>query len=527
MSAAEWAAVERTAEARDDFAQGCPICLEPFAAADHGPNPAVLLSCSHTFHRRCLASAERCIGVAERCCPICRKASYEAKITGVAADAARRRAASTLQRGFRTRLAAGRYRARQIAVYGAGRGDGARRRRFQEREVLALGDRVTRDVDARADPPCARAGEAACAICMGPLAERERVLLSCSHVFHARCVAALERFNLEAAHLCPCCRAPYASRDYDGASSDDDDDDDDALPEVAGLDRALLGELDAADARRAALWDALRFRAETSWPVKSLVHEQFSDGFPALARILASPGGQPDAEGFFHYWFGVCDFDTQQQCEQAAATLRSLCAEMAKAPEAMARLRPTLEDHMRYWQRSPAAAAVAQLGNPPPPSQPNQYYARSPDSIKKGRWTDDEHQQFMDLMAVHGKSWSKIAAHMVNRSEPQVRSHAQKHFAKERKEQEEAAAALAGEQPADDGSAPPKKARLKNAAGAVAPTDGGGAILGLAQLGSAQAFQAPAPQAPAPPAFAASSEADADRAVAPGARRAADGGYGV
>jgi hypothetical protein len=94
---------------------------------------------------------------------------------------------------------------------------------------------------------------------MGPLAERERVLLSCSHVFHARCVAALERFNLEAAHLCPCCRAPYASRGYrdDGASSDDDDDDD-ALPEVAGLDRALLGELDAADARRAALWDALR-----------------------------------------------------------------------------------------------------------------------------------------------------------------------------------------------------------------------------------------------------------------------------
>ena len=260
-----------------------------------------------------------------------------------------------------------------------------------------------------------------------------------------------------------------------------------------------------------------RFRAETSWPVKSLVHEQFSDGFPALAMKLASPGGQPDAEGFFHYWFGVCDFDTQQQCEQAAATLRSLCAEMAKAPEAMARLRPTLEDHMRYWQRSPAATALAQLGNPPPPSQPNQYYARSPDSIKKGRWTDDEHQQFMDLMAVHGKSWSKIAAHMVNRSEPQVRSHAQKHFAKERKEQEEAAAALAGqpgEPAADDGSAPPKKARLKNAAGAVAPTDGGGAILGLAQLGSAQAFQAPAPQAPAPPAFAASSEADADRAVA-------------
>ena len=56
------------------------------------------------------------------------------------------------------------------------------------------------------------------------------------------------------------------------------------------------------------------------------------------------------------------------------------------------------------------------------------------------RWTDEEHQQFTDLMAVHGKSWSKIAAHMVNRSETQVRSHAEKHFAKEGKEQEEAAA---------------------------------------------------------------------------------------
>ena len=41
------------------------------------------------------------------------------------------------------------------------------------------------------------------------------MLLSCSHVFHAACIDALERFNDEAAKLCPMCRGCYHKRMWD------------------------------------------------------------------------------------------------------------------------------------------------------------------------------------------------------------------------------------------------------------------------------------------------------------------------
>ena len=50
----------------------CAICREPF-----GVDAQVILSCTHVFHRACLASFERFVGAEKRSCPICRKASYE------------------------------------------------------------------------------------------------------------------------------------------------------------------------------------------------------------------------------------------------------------------------------------------------------------------------------------------------------------------------------------------------------------------------------------------------------------------
>ncbi|EGB04570.1 hypothetical protein AURANDRAFT_32281, partial [Aureococcus anophagefferens] len=47
---------------------------------------------------------------------------------------------------------------------------------------------------------------------------------------------------------------------------------------------------------------------------------------------------------------------------------------------------------------------------------------------RHGRWTEEEHQQFLELMQKYGRSWTKISQVMLTRSEPQVRSHAQKHF---------------------------------------------------------------------------------------------------
>lgn len=62
----EWAGVEATARARG--LTECPVCLGALCAGE----PLTLLSCSHVYHERCLASFERfSLGAACRC-PVCR-----------------------------------------------------------------------------------------------------------------------------------------------------------------------------------------------------------------------------------------------------------------------------------------------------------------------------------------------------------------------------------------------------------------------------------------------------------------------
>lgn len=50
----QWRAVHAKSQAREDSTGECCICREHF-----GPGEQVLLSCSHSFHRDCLASFER------------------------------------------------------------------------------------------------------------------------------------------------------------------------------------------------------------------------------------------------------------------------------------------------------------------------------------------------------------------------------------------------------------------------------------------------------------------------------------
>ena len=76
-------------------------------------------------------------------------------------------------------------------------------------------------------------------------------------MFHAACVRAMERFNVEASHLCPCCRLRYHSRPYDEALAAEAAVAEDRVAPVAGRPLELLGDPED-DARRRALWDALR-----------------------------------------------------------------------------------------------------------------------------------------------------------------------------------------------------------------------------------------------------------------------------
>jgi len=47
-----------------------------------------------------------------------------------------------------------------------------------------------------------------------------------------------------------------------------------------------------------------------------------------------------------------------------------------------------------------------------------------------GRWTEQEHQKFIQAIKKYGKDWKKIKEEVGTRSAIQVRSHAQKYFQK-------------------------------------------------------------------------------------------------
>jgi SHAQKYF class myb-like DNA-binding protein len=60
----------------------------------------------------------------------------------------------------------------------------------------------------------------------------------------------------------------------------------------------------------------------------------------------------------------------------------------------------------------------------------------STNASTNGRWTPLEHQAFLLGMAVHGREWKKVAEKIPTRTSAQVRSHAQKYFAKVERQQQ-------------------------------------------------------------------------------------------
>mmetsp|Transcript_30293 Transcript_30293/g.64181 ORF Transcript_30293/g.64181 Transcript_30293/m.64181 type:complete len:393 (-) Transcript_30293:439-1617(-) len=55
-----------------------------------------------------------------------------------------------------------------------------------------------------------------------------------------------------------------------------------------------------------------------------------------------------------------------------------------------------------------------------------------------GRWTAAEHEEFLQGLKVYGREWKKVATHIKSgRSSAQIRSHAQKYFAKVSKHQQQ------------------------------------------------------------------------------------------
>ncbi|GFR45225.1 hypothetical protein Agub_g6622 [Astrephomene gubernaculifera] len=99
----EWTEVHLKSRLRQDSAHECVICREEFQAGAQ-----VLLSCSHTFHRHCLAAFERY----SRCktCPLCRAQQYQKRVIRDGEELYRHRCATRIQAAWRGHAARRRYR---------------------------------------------------------------------------------------------------------------------------------------------------------------------------------------------------------------------------------------------------------------------------------------------------------------------------------------------------------------------------------------------------------------------------------
>ncbi len=146
----QWEEVAKRSDERKDSSAPCAICREPF-----GVQAQVILSCTHVFHRACLASFERFVGSAKRACPICRKASYERRGFRGGLRAMRHSTATMAQAAARGYLARRRYEEIRRDLYVTkGGGDPQRRRKYLASRVsragAALADEIDRE-DARVD----------------------------------------------------------------------------------------------------------------------------------------------------------------------------------------------------------------------------------------------------------------------------------------------------------------------------------------------------------------------------------------
>ena len=268
LSQSQWDAVEHEAKVRDWHKGTCPICKEML-----GKTPSVILSCSHLFHKSCLSSFEKHTG--KKVCPICRKQAYDSKHFAETEAYYREYSAVRIQslyRGHRARVlfrslrklhppthpyVRRKYFGEQLSAINAQMESQMERHQrdleslfesieqqveasreavkmfkiqhrghhdAQEEEYKALQAEDSKTVDEwrRVKQLAYLRQDRDCPICLHEFnTRRELCILTCSHVFHARCIAAFEAFDVRAQPVCPLCRSEYTrTRFYHKLSED-------------------------------------------------------------------------------------------------------------------------------------------------------------------------------------------------------------------------------------------------------------------------------------------------------------------
>ena len=255
ISEEEWKTIELKYEQREFSREAnvvCPICCDSLGAM-----PQTILCCSHVFHKNCLESFERFIkSSVDRTCPMCRKPQYQKKNYQRGIKMHRHKCARKIQASIRRFLCRLQYSKKLVAFYGSGAGDRDRAHVFHAKRIGNATEKLLIQMDKKEDAVNALFAELdknlaisrsifggaesdedirwnnirekallrcdeTCPICMCAFkttASRKRALLSCTHVFHEKCIQAFEKFNdNKVLHECPVCRSAYTRVEYCGS----------------------------------------------------------------------------------------------------------------------------------------------------------------------------------------------------------------------------------------------------------------------------------------------------------------------
>lgn len=244
----QWDSVFKTAITRKDAEQPCPICQEYYKLT-----PQVILSCSHVFHLTCLTSFEKFVSREKRVCPICRRKNYQKREFNEGTKVYKKRCVVKIQSFYRGYKARKMYDKKLSKLYKSGKGNAMNKRKYISKKM----DKITSKIDTVVDNTdilidslfadlernikvsrmvfnneepklesdsdekkvvnkwikikqlAMKHYESECPICLNSYKNGDILLLSCSHIFHSKCIQSFEKFNENSIHLCPICRSAY------------------------------------------------------------------------------------------------------------------------------------------------------------------------------------------------------------------------------------------------------------------------------------------------------------------------------
>lgn len=242
LSDKEWNILKRKAIIRGEISLPCSICKELFTFYKR----QILLSCSHTFHLKCIHSFEKYSG--KKSCPLCRYKNYKSRLIFDGAHLVSNRAAIKIQSTWRSFTARKLYLTRtkdRIPNHPV------LKRRYFESKFLTLADKLANnyeihnaDVDKlieqinhnisiskslmkaiNVDSIEEKWNEIQtkalnrdcidCPICLSKFVKTKKmVILTCSHIFHEDCLLSFENYNISDNKSCPVCRSSYIKKSF-------------------------------------------------------------------------------------------------------------------------------------------------------------------------------------------------------------------------------------------------------------------------------------------------------------------------